>query len=156
MDLIDVTYYGYDNKLHRGQLICHQSVADDLKSIFNQLLWIKFPIYSVIPISEFNFDDHLSMRANNTTCFDFRKKTLKNGWSEHAFGRAIDLNPIQNPYITNRIILPETFDLFNPTGRIRLYETNGQQIISIFRMYGWLWGGHWHSSKDYMHFEGLH
>ncbi|PID67946.1 MAG: hypothetical protein CR968_04235 [Flavobacteriia bacterium] len=153
MSLVDVSYYGYDHKVHRGQIVCHQSVAEELQSIFRQLLWIKFPISSVIPMSEFNFDDHLSMHNNNTTCFDFRLKTLKNGWSKHAYGIAIDLNPRQNPFVSRQGVFPDNALSFLSQGRIRADDFKGMQVIRIFAMYGWRWGGYWSSSKDYMHFQ---
>jgi hypothetical protein len=72
--LINVDYYSFDGKIHKGQLICNRSVQAELKAVFKDLYNFKFPIQSIMPISEFDFDDQKSMRANNTSCFDFRVK----------------------------------------------------------------------------------
>lgn len=151
--LIHVDYYSFDGKIHKGQLICHRLVQEELKAVFKDLLRLKFPIQSVIPISEFDFDDQKSMRANNTTCFDFRVKVMGNGWSKHAQGLALDINPMQNPYIHPRKIEPFPNQSEMTTGRIRKEDEMGKKVIDIFKNYGWKWGGNWRSSKDYMHFE---
>jgi peptidoglycan L-alanyl-D-glutamate endopeptidase CwlK len=151
--LIHVDYYSFDGKIHKGQLICHRSVQTELKAVFKDLLNLKFPIQSVIPISEFDFDDQKSMRANNTTCFDFRVKVMGNGWSKHAQGMALDLNPMQNPYIHPQKTEPFPNQSEMTTGRIRKDDEIGKKVIDIFQKQGWKWGGNWRSSKDYMHFE---
>jgi len=151
--LINVPYYGYDGKNHIGQLVCNQSVKIEIEQIFKELFTLKFPINSVIPISEFQFEDALSMQANNTTCFDYRLKVMKNGLSKHAYGLALDINPMQNPYIHRTKIEPKNHQAELSTGRIRNHEEMGKKVITIFKKHGWKWGGSWKSAKDYMHFE---
>lgn len=151
--LINVSYYGLDGKIHKGQLICNRSVQAELKAVFQDLFTMQFPIQSVIPISEFDFDDQKSMRANNTTCFDFREKVMGNGWSKHAQGLAVDLNPMQNPYIHPQKTEPFPNQSEMTTGRIRKEDEMGKKVIDIFKKQSWKWGGNWRSSKDYMHFE---
>ena len=148
--LIDIYYYGYDEKIHKGQLVCHFSVEDDILQVFNKLLADKFPIYSVIPINAFDWDDNKSMLANNTSCFNYR--TTKSGkMSEHAKGLAIDINPLNNPYISRS-------KKIYPSGAIYDYDTKGtinpnSNIIKFFKEIGWKWGGDWIYSKDYQHFS---
>ena len=148
--LIDIYYYGYDEKIHKGQLVCHFSVEDDIIQVFNKLLADKFPIYSVIPINAFDWDDNKSMLANNTSCFNYR--TTKSGkMSEHAKGLAIDINPLNNPYISRS-------KKIYPSGAIYDYDTKGtinpnSNIIKFFKEIGWKWGGDWIYSKDYQHFS---
>ncbi len=151
--LIEVQYWGFDSQIHQGQLICNQAVAVDLQNIFKDLLAIQFPVKSVIPISEFGFDDLQSMQANNTNCFDYRLKILGNGLSKHAHGLAIDINPMQNPYIHPTKTEPKNNESHTSKGRIRNKEEMGKKVIKIFKKYGWKWGGNWKSAKDYMHFE---
>ena len=151
--LINVDYYSFDGKIHKGQLLCNRSVQEELKAVFKDLYNLKFPIQSVMPISEFDFDDQKSMRANNTTCFDFREKVMGNGWSKHAQGLAVDLNPMQNPYIHPQKTEPFPNQSEMTTGRIRKEDEMGKKVIDIFKKQGWKWGGNWRSSKDYMHFE---
>ena len=114
---------------------------------------MKFPILQCKPISNFDFSDVKSMQANNTTCFDFRSKTGSQDLSKHAYGLAIDINPVQNPYKKNKDILPANANEEMLTGRIRMTEEQGNKVIGIFKKYGWTWGGNWHSLQDYMHFE---
>jgi hypothetical protein len=151
--LFNVNYWGYDGKIHKGQIFCNLFISNELKKIFNELFHLKFPIYSVKPISDFNFNDNISMESNNTTCFDFRQKTLKNGFSKHAYGLAIDLNPRQNPFVTLYKTFPLNYNSKDQKGRIRLQDEMGLKVIHIFRKYGWQWGGNWNNNKDYMHFE---
>lgn len=151
--LINVEYYGFDGHIHSGQIICNQSVSKELSLIFKELLKLEFPIKSVIPISKFDYNDQLSMQANNTTCFDYRLKTLGNGLSKHAIGLAIDINPMQNPYFTAKKTYPAVHQANISKGRIRKNDESSQKVIEIFKKYGWSWGGNWKNSKDYMHFE---
>ena len=151
--LIDVIYWGYDAKIHKGQLICNQTVAKELKTIFEELYEIKFPIFNVKPISEFDFDDDLSMRSNNTTCFNYRMKTLQNGWSKHAEGLAIDINPLQNPFVTTDKTYPQNSNQNQELGRLSMSDQEALKVMAIFRKYNWKWGGNWKKNKDYMHWE---
>ncbi len=153
LTLITVAYVGFDKQIHKGQIICNQSVANDIKQIFSELLKIRFPIFQCKPISGFHFDDKESMQANNTTCFDFRFKTGSRQLSRHAYGLAIDINPVQNPYKKNNEILPANYDEKTSQGIIRISEETGKKVILILKKYGWVWGGNWRSLKDYMHFE---
>ncbi len=153
LTLIEVPYYGFDYQIHKGQLICNQMVESELISIFNELFELKFPINSVKPISEFQFEDTLSMQANNSTCFDYRLKVMKNGLSKHAHGLALDINPMQNPYFHRTKTEPKNHQSELSIGRIRTHEEMSKKVIIIFKKYGWKWGGSWKSAKDYMHFE---
>lgn len=153
--VINIYYYGYDKQVHSGQLLCNKRVAKELTQIFKELLDIKFPIYQVKPINHFNFDDNESMMSNNTTCFDFRNAVNSRKLSNHAYGLAIDINPIQNPYIKAKQILPVNAQVDDTEGRIRHSDRLGSKAIEIFRKYGWTWGGNWNSLKDYMHFERI-
>ena len=153
LSLVNVVYVGYDNRIHAGQIVCHQAIANDIKQIFSELLLLRFPIYQCKPISDFGFTDINSMQANNTNGFDYRLKTDSRAISKHSYGLAIDMNPVENPYKKGGQILPYNTDESKATGRIRMTEETGRKVISIFRRHGWGWGGNWRSLKDYMHFE---
>lgn len=147
--IIDVNYYGYDDKLHKGQLVCHNKVAKDLNEIFNIIEESRFPINSVIPISKFNWDDFESMENNNTSCFNYRNIAHSNRLSQHAFGLAIDINPCQNPHIQKSNISPKNAEYIHKNmGTILAKDF----IVKEFNQRGWKWGGHWQYSKDYQHF----
>lgn len=138
---------------HRGQLVVHQALGDTVKEIFIALFDERFPIGGMAPVSAYAWDDDRSMIANNCVGFHFRKKTGKNKKPElswHAYGRAIDINPLQNPYQKGRIVLPP--------GAIHEPERLGacgpdSLPVRLFKTHGFTWGGDWTSLKDYMHFE---
>lgn len=153
LSLVNVVYIGYDNRIHAGQVVCDRSVAGEITQIFGGLLQMRFPVYQCKPVSEFDFTDKASMQANNTSGFDFRLKTGSRAMSKHAYGLAIDINPLQNPYQKGAEILPYNNNETISTGRVRITEEQGRKVISIFRKQGWIWGGSWRSLKDYMHFE---
>ena len=156
--LINVKYYSFDNNLHQGQLVMHKDLIQDIQQVFALAVKIKFPINSVIPMSNIKFrhnnlwSDDLSMLANNTSAFNYRTSTNTKSrqLSMHAYGRAIDINPVQNPYIKNHQILPINAN-YNLTQKGTL---NAQHPITLkFLQLGWKWGGNWQSVKDYQHFE---
>ena len=91
---------------HLGQLVVRHDLADAMKEIFDALFRVGFPLGSMMPISAFDWDDKRSMAANNCVGFDFRKKTGKEELSRHAYGQAIDINPLLNPYMRDGVILP--------------------------------------------------
>ena len=151
LSLINVYYFGYDSLIHRGQLVCHKSVANELKEIFIELYKIKFPIESVRPISLFEWNDEISMSSNNTSCFNYRTVSNSNKLSEHSKGLAIDLNPKYNPYISSKgVISPKNGEYNNKNIGTIIVDS---KVISIFKDKGWKWGGNWKRSKDYQPFS---
>ncbi|MDA3615166.1 M15 family metallopeptidase [Polluticaenibacter yanchengensis] len=153
IQLVNVVYYGYDKKIHKGQLLINKWHSKSIKAIFDELLAIRFPIHSVKPICFFEFKDEVSMAANNTSVFDYRPQVNSTKLSKHATGSAIDINPIQNPYISSKTTTPAMARVNEPTGRIRVSDDPGKKAIAIFAKYGWTWGGNWKTLKDYMHFQ---
>ncbi|MDD3345158.1 MAG: M15 family metallopeptidase [Candidatus Omnitrophica bacterium] len=155
--LVEVLYYSFDGKIHKGQLVIDERLVGDIREVFRVALEDKFPIQSVIPISnskfykdgEWNGDDQ-SMLANNTSAFNYRKVTGGKKLSKHSYGFAIDINPVQNPYIKKDIVLPPgaVYDPFVP-GTL----TSDCALVLAFTRLGWTWGGRWSSLKDYQHFE---
>src|SRR5438067_7468480 len=154
--IVTLKYYSFDRRVHQGQLVIDKDLVKDIKIVFKAALEMRFPIYSVIPISDKRFrkngrwDDDLSMIANNTSGFNYRLKTGGTTLSNHATGRAIDINTVQNPYIKGTILLP-------PNGK---YEpaaegtfTPDHRLVKLFQRLGWTWGGVWASPTDYQHFE---
>ncbi len=156
--IVEVKYYSADGKIHQGQLVVDAELKGDIKKVFAFALKERFPIYSVIPISHTRFrkdgrwDDELSMEANNTSAFNYREITGGGRLSNHAYGRAIDINPLQNPYIKGGIVLPHGAN-YDPS--IAGTLTSDHPIVRAFLQLGWDWGGNWTSPKDYQHFEKL-
>jgi hypothetical protein len=154
--LITIKYYSFDNKIHQGQLVIDKDLVEDVRFAFEEALKENFKIHSIIPMSHISFrkngiwDDILSMEANNTSGFNYRAITSGQIFSMHARGRAIDINPFQNPYINRRIILPINSS-YNPS--IKGTLTRNNVIVRALASRGWEWGGDWTSPKDYQHLE---
>ncbi|OHA47116.1 MAG: hypothetical protein A3A80_01715 [Candidatus Terrybacteria bacterium RIFCSPLOWO2_01_FULL_44_24] len=150
--IVEVLYYSFDDKLHKGQIVVDTSLAVDVKGAFDLIKRIKFPVYSVIPIVDklFLYDDEKSMSLNNSSGFNYRMIAKTNKLSNHAFGRAIDINPAINPYIREDYRYPEGVEYdSNLPGAM----TADGKVVKYFKMHGWAWGGDWTDTKDYMHFE---
>jgi hypothetical protein len=148
--IVDVYYYGFDEKLHKGQLVVHKDIVLDVIEIFEFIRESRFPIEKVIPISSYGWSDEKSMQANNTSAFNYRFISGTRVISNHASGLAIDINPKQNPYIKNERSTPKdcTYDT-TKAGTI----SPSSQLVKEFKQRGWSWGGDWKSVKDYQHFE---
>ncbi|MFM7773368.1 MAG: M15 family metallopeptidase [Candidatus Kapaibacterium sp.] len=146
--VVDVRYLSMDGMRHRGQIVVHASLADDVRDIFRDLDSAGFPVYSVIPIVRFGWSDDASIARNNTSGFNYRTVAGTNRLSLHAHGRAIDLNPFLNPYLTpgKRPLRP--YDPRSPGTIVR-----GDAVYTAFVKRGWTWGGDWKNEKDYQHFE---
>lgn len=156
LQLMDVVYYGEDGKIHKGQLVIAKDLAPDIDEIFKLAYDLKFPITSVIPAADARYrkdgkwDDELTMEVNNTSAFNYRAITLGKKLSMHATGRAIDINPRQNPYIKGGVILPAN-GVYDP--KVPGTLTADHPITKRFLSLGWTWGGAWDTRKDYQHFE---
>ncbi|HNW39767.1 MAG TPA: M15 family metallopeptidase [Candidatus Omnitrophota bacterium] len=156
-ELVEVLYYSFDGRIHQGQLVIDKRLTEDIRQVFRVARENKFPIASVIPISSDRFlkngkwnEDDQSMFANNTSAFNYRTVTGGKSLSKHAYGFAIDINPVQNPYIKGKIVLPPNaaYDI-RESGTLS-YDS---PVVKCFINLGWTWGGNWKSLKDYQHFE---
>jgi hypothetical protein len=153
---VDVNYIGFDGQTHRGELIVHQDVAADVIAIFEQLHRLGYPIAKMQTVARYpGAEDELSMQDNNTSAFNCRMLPSGRAWALHAYGRAIDVNPLINPFIDSRgDIQPKTAGPYldrNRTDPGILHA--GDPAVSAFTDRGWRWGGDWRTPKDYQHFE---
>lgn len=150
--LVNVYYYSFDKKLHKGQLVIHKNLVNDIEWIFEMLKEKKFPIKRVIPVVRYNWSDNESMKANNSSAFNYRLVANTNRFSNHSTGRAIDINPWQNPQIIDGKASPEGA-VYNP--KIKGTISKRSVVVSLFKDKGWSWGGDWKTRTDYQHFEKL-
>lgn len=153
--LITLTHWGFDGDVHRGELVVHADDADAVVAVFEALFEQRFPIEQVRLVDEFGGDDDRSMAANNTSAFNCRPVTGSQRWSEHAFGRAIDINPVQNPFVTRSgaVLPPEGAAHTRRDPAVPGLITADGPVVAAFRAVGWEWGGDWSSGKDYQHFS---
>ncbi|MEX1307964.1 MAG: M15 family metallopeptidase, partial [Eubacteriales bacterium] len=131
-------------------------LADEVTRIFYRLYLAKYPMTSIILIDEFggSTGDDASMSANNTSAFNYRLVAGTDHLSKHALGRAIDINPMMNPYVQNDHFSPENGAAYVDRSDIQLGMIDENDLCyQLFIEYGWEWGGAWHSSKDYQHFQ---
>ena len=152
--VVTVTHYNFDAKIITGEIMVHKNIAEKVVNIFQELFDRKFAIHSLKLIQEFEGNDILSMEANNSSAFNFRKIANTNKVSQHSYGIAIDINPVQNPYIKNNneiIIQPQSGKDFLDRTNIRSGMV--EEIVDLFKDHGFNWGGDWTSLKDYQHFE---
>ncbi len=150
LNLIDVQYFSFDNKLHQGQLVIHSKVVNEVVEIFEKIRELQFPILKVIPVSIYKWSDEVSMANNNTSAFNYRFIFGTERLSNHSYGLAIDINPLLNPYTQiDGIIVPRggIYDV-NKIGTI----TADSKIVELFKSHGWQWGGNW-ERKDWQHFD---
>ncbi|HSL58775.1 MAG TPA: M15 family metallopeptidase [Acidimicrobiales bacterium] len=152
---VRVSHHGFDGADLEGELVIHADAVDDLESVFRRLWDERFPVERIRPVDEYGGSDDASMAANNTSAFNCRAVTGGTRWSEHAYGRAVDINPVQNPYVSSRgTVLP-------PAGAAHLDRSavtpglirEGDAVVAAFDAVGWGWGGRWTTIKDYQHFS---
>ena len=151
--LLVAHYDGEGNEL-QGEMICDTSIAADLIEIFQNLHAIRYPIESIRLIDEFDADDIKSMQANNTSCFNYRPIAGSSKLSKHALGRAIDINPLYNPYVKGQKVSPEEGRPYvDRKGDFPYKIDETDPCYREFTSHGFKWGGAWNSLKDYQHFE---
>ena len=153
---VRVSYVGFDGRAHAGSLVVNRRVTTDVATVFRRLYAARFPIRRMTPIAAYGGSDTRSMAADNTSAFNCRYAVAPGAkrWSVHAYGEAIDVNTIENPYLEGGRVLP-------PAGRAYTNRTNarrgmavaGGALVRAFASVGWLWGGRWSASPDWQHFS---
>lgn len=157
--LLTVLYTDFDGNTRTGRMVCNVRIAGDLLEIFRELYDNAYPIESVRLVDDFDGDDNASMRADNSSCFNVRpKSSFSSGFSAHAYGLAVDINPLYNPYVRTRdgvtSIEPEEAAPYIDRGRDFPHKIDREDLCCrLFRGHGFAWGGSWRSVKDYQHFE---
>lgn len=152
--LVDLTYWGFDREAHRGRLVVHRRWADDVLDVFRRLYHERFPIRRVRLVDRFGADDRRSMRHDNTSAFNCRYVAGTTTWSQHAFGRAIDINPVENPYVDGSYVSPPNGRPFADRSLVRSGMIFRRDVVwRAFQRIGWEWGGTWSSAQDYQHFS---
>jgi hypothetical protein len=151
-----LSYWGFDGKPHRGELVVDVTVVGDVEQVFARLYAGRFPIRRMVPIARYGGSDDRSMAADNTSAFNCRYAVAPGPkrWSVHAYGQAIDVNTVENPYIENGKVLPPAGRAYLDRARARPgMAVPGGTLVSAFASVGWQWGGRWAASPDYQHFS---
>jgi poly-gamma-glutamate synthesis protein (capsule biosynthesis protein) len=151
---VRVAYWGFDGRVHLGELMVNKDAVRAIETAMRALFAARFPIHKMVLVDNYGGSDPRSMHDNNSYAFGCAVVPGSEVWSQHSYGRAIDLNPIQNPEIRNGHISP-------PEGAAcadRAIASKGMirargPVVRAFTKVGWTWGGNWHTLKDYMHFS---
>jgi hypothetical protein len=154
--LLALSYIGFDGRPHRGALVVNRALVGAVERVFARLYAARFPLRRMEPVSRYGGDDNRSMAADNTSGFNCRLAvtTGAKAWSAHAYGEAIDVNPVENPYVLGGRVYP-------PAGAAYLDRVHprpgmafpGGTLVAAFAAVGWQWGGRWTASPDYQHFS---
>jgi hypothetical protein len=153
--LITATHHGFDGRDRIGRLIVHRDVAARVLVTLRRLYLDGFPIRRMVPVDVYGGSDFRSIEADNTSAFNCRFVDGTTRYSEHGYGRAIDVNPIENPYVTR------AGTTSHPASRPYLRRTpfrpgmasEGHALVRAFDAIGWGWGGRWRGARDYQHFS---
>ena len=151
--LVTVTYRGFDGRAHDGRVVVAARVAPGVVKVFRTLYETGYPIRRMVPIDAYGNDDNRSLAADNTAGFNCRRAVGGSGWSEHAYGEAIDVNPVENPYVLGKHVLPPAGRKFLARPSTRGVIHHGDAVWRAFRSIGWRWGGDWRGAVDYQHFS---
>ncbi|MDH5372654.1 MAG: M15 family metallopeptidase [Acidimicrobiia bacterium] len=151
---VTVSHLGFDEEFHTGEIIVNASVAMGVVDVFRQLHEARFPLEQMRVITKEEIDAPPTGDWNDTTSFVCRPAVGSTGWSQHAYGFAIDINPFHNPYLKGDLVLPELASAYLDRSDLRpgMIEP-GDVVIEAFRNIGWSWGGNWNTLKDWMHFS---
>lgn len=142
-----------------GEIVVHKDVAREVTEIFEELYTMDYPIKKMKLVSDYKGNDWQSIESDNTSAFNCRNATGSKKWSKHSYGKAIDINPIENPYISRKGYISHKESL---SYKKRAHQTSkhadkailmkNDQAVQLFKKYGWEWGGDWSGVKDYQHF----
>jgi hypothetical protein len=153
--LVRLTYWGFDHRAHRGRLVVATTAGPKMVRVFRALFRARFPIRRMRLVDAYGAQDKRSMRDDNTSAFNCR---WRNGvcctWSMHAYGRAVDIDPVENPEIGSWGVSPPNGRPFVDRSRHRRGMVyHGDEVWHAFRSVGWRWGGDWSTPIDYQHFS---
>jgi len=152
---VRLSYWGFDGRAHEGTLVVSSRVTADVVAIFRRLYEARFPIRRMQPVSAYRGSDDASMAADNTSSFNCRRAvgSATGSWSSHAYGLAIDVNPVENPYVLGSRVLPPSGRAYLNRSRARPgMATRSGVLVRAFASRGWTWGGRW-NAPDYQHFS---
>jgi len=151
---LSLSYRGFDGRAHTGRLVVHRDVARELVGVFRRLYDAGVPIRRMVPVDAYGGSDFRSIEADNTSAFNCRYVDGTTRWSEHAYGRAIDVNPIENPYVSGGSTSHGASRPYLDRSRRRPgMAVEGGALVRAFDAVGWGWGGRWSGAKDYQHFS---
>jgi D-alanyl-D-alanine carboxypeptidase len=150
---IRLSYIGFDGERHVGELIVNARVVPQVTVVFRALYRARFPIRRMRSIDAYRGDDDRSAAADNTSAFNCRRAVTAGAasWSMHAYGEAIDVNDVENPYLLGTRVIPAAGRAYTNRADVRAgMAVGGGVLVRAFASVGWGWGGRF---ADYQHFS---
>ena len=152
--LMTMTFWGFDGQVYIGEMLVHASAADDLARVFKTVFDAEFPIEEMRITTDADLEAPPTGDGNNTTAFVCRPPVVGSGWSQHAYGLAVDINPFHNPYVRGDLVIPELASAYTDRDDVRPgMILAGDVTTTAFADIGWGWGGDWRTVTDPMHFS---
>ncbi|HEX9374927.1 MAG TPA: M15 family metallopeptidase [Actinomycetota bacterium] len=154
--ILSVRYWGFDKRVHMGRLVVHRAFAWGIVRVFHSMYWHRYPVHRVRLVDRYDADDLESMKHDNTSAFNCRWRAGQPGvWSMHAYGKALDLNPFENPYVRgSHVSPPGSRKYLDRSKHAKGMIHAGDVAVRAFTNIGWEWGGAWTGSEvDYQHFS---
>jgi hypothetical protein len=152
-----IGYWGFDRRAHRGEMIVARPAVAAIRNAFARLFRARFPIRRMRLVDRYGASDYASIEADNTSAFNCRRATGSSRLSEHAYGRAVDVNPIENPYVylDGTTAHRASRRYLDRSRHRRGMAYHGGALVRAFARAGWGWGGDWRapSATDYQHFS---
>jgi hypothetical protein len=151
---VRLVFWGFDGRRHTGELLVNADAAEAMVTVFGQLYAAQFPLEEMRITRADEIDAEPTGDGNNTSAFTCKPLRGSTSWSEHAYGRAVDVNPFQNPYLKGDALIPELASAYVDRSRSAAGMIQpGDAVTRAFASVGWGWGGNWQRSKDSMHFS---
>jgi hypothetical protein len=153
---LTVSYVGFDGRAHTGTLVVNRRVTGAVGRVFARLYAAGFPIRRMEPVARYGGSDERAMAADDTSAFNCRYAVAPGPkrWSVHAYGEAVDVNTVENPYLVGGRVRPPAGRRYLDRARSRPgMAVAGGVLVRAFASVGWLWGGRWSGSPDWQHFS---
>src|SRR5262249_24044842 len=154
--MIHLTYWGFDGRPHTGAIVVNAGVVSQVTTVFRSLYTERFIIREMVPEDAYGGNDNAAAAADDTSGFNCRDAVGPGPpqWSVHAFGEAIDVNGVENPYVEGSTIIPPSGAAYLDRADVRSgMAVPGGALVQAFAAVGWQWGGRWTGSPDYQHFS---
>ncbi len=155
-----IKHLNFNGEEQMGEMVVHKEVSVEVAEIFEALYELGYPIRKMRLVSDYKGSDWHSIESDNTSAFNCRRATGSKKWSKHSYGKAIDINPIENPYISRKGYISHKASApyrkrvhQKSTYADRAVLLKDDKAVQIFKKYGWQWGGDWSGVKDYQHFS---
>jgi hypothetical protein len=154
--MIHLSFWGFDGRPHEGAIVVSAAVVPAVVQVFRTLYTSRFPIQEMVPEDAYRGDDNAAAAADDTSGFNCRDAVAPGPpqWSVHAFGEAIDVNDVENPYVDGSTIIPPAGSAYLNRASVRPgMAVRGGLLVNAFASVGWQWGGRWSPGTDYQHFS---